>query len=568
MEKIAIIGGGPSALFMLKNLLESGLRNIDITIFEKRHRLGAGMPYSADGANREHITNVSANEIPDIVVPIGTWLKSIPEDELLKYGIQHGHFNEYRVLPRLLFGDYLESQFDLLLASAGQCGVSVHVRLESPVVDLKENEAEGIVIITVNTGEEINFGRAIICSGHSWPKTHEESTPGYFDSPYPPSKLEFSCNHEVAVRGASLTAIDAIRTLARHNGTFTTTADGSLSYTTKNGSENFKIAMHSRSGLLPAVRFHLKDSHLSNEKVLSNKEIQDHIVSNGGFLSLDFLFENDFKRILAAHDPELYGRILDMSLEDFTESMMGSRERQDSFSLFKMEYESAEASIIRRESIYWKEMLAVLSFALNYPAKYLPAEDMIRLQKVLMPLISLVIAFVPQQSAEELLALHEAGKLSIVTVGDQSEIIPQKEGGIIYKHIAEDGTELIQKYETFVDCVGQHQLPYDHFPFQGLKNGGSVSPASVAFRSESEAKNEQFKGNKNVFEQDGKFFLQVSGIAIDDNFRIIGQNGQASQRVFMMAVPYMGGYNPDYSGLDFCQEASSRITEALHLILE
>ena len=30
-----------------------------------------------------------------------------------------------------------------------------------------------------------------------------------------------------------------------------------------------------------------------------------------------------------------------------------------------------------------------------------------------------------------------------------------------------------------------------------------------------------------------------------------------------MAVPYIGGLNPDYSGLDFCETASARIMQAL-----
>ena len=30
-----------------------------------------------------------------------------------------------------------------------------------------------------------------------------------------------------------------------------------------------------------------------------------------------------------------------------------------------------------------------------------------------------------------------------------------------------------------------------------------------------------------------------------------------------MAVPFIGGLNPDYSGLDFCDTAAERIVEAL-----
>jgi predicted nucleic acid-binding protein len=71
----------------------------------------------------------------------------------------------------------------------------------------------------------------------------------------------------------------------------------------------------------------------------------------------------------------------DMGMEDFVDAMMALREQADPFELMKVEYEEAERSIKKHESVYWKEMLGVLSFAMNYPAKHFSAEDMQRLQK-------------------------------------------------------------------------------------------------------------------------------------------------------------------------------------------
>ncbi len=61
----------------------------------------------------------------------------------------------------------------------------------------------------------------------------------------------------------------------------------------------------------------------------------------------------------------------------------------------------------------------------------------------------------------------------------------------------------------------------------------------------------------------GEYFLKVPGIAITDNFEVIGMNGQPDPHIYIMAVPYISGYNPDYSGLDFCEEASGRIASKL-----
>lgn len=114
-RRIAIVGGGPSGLFLFKRLLESGEKDFEIEIFERKNILGAGMPYSAEGANDEHITNVSGNETPELVSSVVDWLQTVPVATLERFSIDINSFTDYKVLPRLLFGQYLTAQFDLLL---------------------------------------------------------------------------------------------------------------------------------------------------------------------------------------------------------------------------------------------------------------------------------------------------------------------------------------------------------------------------------------------------------------------------------------------------------------------
>ena len=69
-------------------------------------------------------------------------------------------------------------------------------------------------------------------------------------------------------------------------------------------------------------------------------------------------------------------------------------------------------------------------------------------------------------------------------------------------------------------------------------------------------------GNKEVeSDENGEYYLKVPGIVINDNFQIVDKNGENNDRVYIMAVPYIGGFNPDYSGLDFCEEASDNIVK-------
>jgi uncharacterized NAD(P)/FAD-binding protein YdhS len=549
-KRIAIVGGGPSGLFMFKRLVESDIANLSIDIFEKREQLGAGLPYSTAGANDEHITNVSGNEIPLLVTPIADWIKGVPAQTLERFHINE-RFNDYKVLPRLLFGQYLSDQFALLIEKATHARIKHEVHFNSPVTDIIDHP--NYVAVQVSDDQLFNFDVVIICTGHNWPVKHEGLVPGYFDSPYPPSKLKLELNHPVAIKGSSLTAVDAIRTLARHHGTFerddeNTTFKLNLEY------PDFKIVMHTRNGMLPAVRFHLEDSHLENDKLLTPEEIAAHISTNDGFLSLDFVFEKDFKEIFRDKEPKFYQRIKHMSVEEFVDDMMDLRERLDPFQLLKAEYVEAEKSIKRKESVYWKEMLGVLSFAMNYPAKHLSAEDMQRLQKVLLPLISIVIAYIPQSSTEELLALHTAGLLEIIPVGDDSKVEAQPDGGAVYHY---DDQSVF--YNTYVDCVGQPHLNYKDFPFKSLLTHKRISPARLKFKSVTEGKKAMMDGKDVEMDSSGAYFLHVSGITINDSFQVIDEYGAFNEHIYIMAVPYIGGYNPDYSGLDFCEEASAAI---------
>lgn len=563
-KRIAILGGGPSGLFMYKRLVECGNPDMDISIFERKNALGEGMPYSREGANEEHITNVSDNEIPEMVTSIKEWLKSAPAETLKRFDMTPEKFNEYKVVPRLLFGEYLSAQFDLLQQRAKKAGIATQVHLKTIVTDIVDDpKAQQVRVVTNAAGEEV-FDCVIISIGHNWPKKHEGAIPNYFDSPYPPAKLAKKVDYPVAIKGSSLTAIDAVRTLARHNGSFGKLEDGTYIFNLAEESHGFKLVMHSLDGLLPAIRFHLEDSHLSKEAVLDEDDVKKSMEANDGFIPLDYIFEENFKQAFRNEEPEFYDKIRDMRIEDFVEHVMSLRERLDAFQLFKAEYAEAEKSIKRRQSVYWKEMLAILSFAMNYPAKHLSAEDMIRLKKVLMPLISIVIAFVPQSSCREMLALYDAGVLSLVNVDAESRAEPQEKGGAIYHYTAEDGNKQSIAYQLFVDAVGQPHLSYKDFPFKSLLNNGSISPARLKFRNTEEGQKQMDAGNDKV-EQDiaGGYYLNVPGITINDNFQVIDKYGAYSDRIYIMAVPYIGGYNPDYSGLDFCEAASARIIKRM-----
>ncbi len=565
--RIALLGGGPSSLFVLKKLLGTKT-HIEVDIFERNKEIGPGMPYSEDGANLEHVTNVSDNEIPKIARSIASYVGHVTDKKRALYGVNEDNFSRFKVLPRLFFGQYLSDQFKLLQKKAQKTGITVRTHTGLQVTDVVDRPEDSTVEVLLEDGRAFTFHAVVICTGHNWVKTYEDKIPGFYDSPYPPSKLELPINHAVALKGSSLTAIDAIRTLARANGKFVKKEDEKLVFIPAKGSEKFKIVMHSRNGLLPAVRFHLRQPRLSKESLLSKRQIDNNKKKNGGFLSLDYVFEENFKKGFKDSDAKFYKRIKDMSLEDFVDEMMSMRQDKDPFQLFREEYAEAERSIENEKSIFWKEMLAELSFIINYPAKYFSAEDMMRLKQVLMPLMSLVIAFAPQKSCEELFALHDAGRLDIISVGSDSEIIPHPEGGVYFKYVDEQGKNHKKRFHTYVDCAGQRALSVQDLPFPSLLKKRVVSQATLKFKSMEAGRNLLEEGDDQVIQNSaGDYFYIVPGIAINDHFQIVNEYGMSNDRLYIMAVPYISGYNPDYSGLDFSEQAANQIVEKMDEVL-
>ena len=564
MKKIALVGGGPAALFMYKRLVESAPSKVEVHIFEQHDKLGAGMPYSHYGSSEEHITNVSDNEIPEIKTPIKDWITIAPEEVLKKFDMKDSEFNEYKVLPRLLFGEYLSAQFNLLISEAKKIKLKTIIHLKTKVTDISHVEKKQQIKITT-TSENFLMDMAVICTGHSWPCKTEKKIKTWFDSPYPPQKFAQQINFAVAIRGASLTAIDAVRTLAHANGQFSKNEDGTYTYSLHEKSKGFKLVLHSLDGLLPALRFHLKDTHLMPAHVLSESEIIEIKKKNNGFVPLDYVYDLNFKNVLRKEQPELFKQVKDMSIEGFITYMLTQRKKINAFTLLAAEYREAEKSIKKHESVIWKETLAELSYAMNYPAKHFSAEDMLRLKKIMMPLISVIIAFVPQSSARELMALHEKELLDIIPVDSGSSVTPGDEGGCIYTYKDENGLEISTHYKMFIDAMGQKPFLYNEIPFEGLKNKETLSAAYLRFAAAEAAQYEIDNGNELVMQENsGDYFLQVPGININDFFQALDIYGVANPRLFIMAVPYIAGVNPDYSGLDFCEAASEKIIQKMN----
>lgn len=561
-QNITLVGGGPAALFMLKHIVQQKLQPEKIIIIEKKERLGVGMPYGKYGSQKEHMANVSANELPKLADDVQTYITKHPAEDCPDY-YKNGHINEYEVLPRLLLGNYLENQFEEYIKAARRNKIQVDVFLNTEVIDItKKKNGEEFSVKTAN--DHFLTDVVVLCTGHSWKTTHEGSVKNWYDSPYPPSKFSGTQNYSVAIRGTSLTAVDAVKTVSRLNGKYEENAEGSLTYILDNNAPDFKIDLFSKGGYLPALRFHSEDDSFSTDWTMTLDEIFEYKQKNGGFVDLDYVFTEKFKKPISQKDPSFYEKIKNLSIEEFVEKMMKIREQKDSFELFTEEFREAERSIKKHQSVTWKEMLSAFSYAVNYPAKHFSAEDMMRLRKTLMPLITIIIASLPQSSYRELIALHDAGLVNLISVDETSKVEPHEESGCVYHFTDEHGEEKQKYYPMFIDAIGQQPLEFNDMPFEGLKNEGVVSPGYLSFKDFEEGKSLFDRGDPMVKEGGNQnFYLKVKGLAINDHFQATDSFGVAQENLFIMSVPFIGGLNPDYSGLDFCDTVSEKIVKVL-----
>lgn len=561
-QTVALIGGGPAALFFLKHATAKKIKTGKIIIFEQNPHLGMGMPYGASGAGREHVANISANEIPELVTDIEEF---IDKNDLGNFGDYktNGKINRDQVVPRLILGRYLENQFKILIKLAKSQGTEVITMTDTKVTDIQCNNDLSYTVIA-GEGEKYAASVVVLSTGHQWTKSFEGKHKGWFDSPYPPSKFTETTNYPIAVKGASLTAVDIIRTLSRLNGKFSMFSEDKLEYTLNEDAQDFRIDLYSLSGLLPALRFHSEDAAFSTDWKMSLKEIYEYKKTHGGFVDLDYVFDLNFKKVVEKRDPEFYSEIKDLSIEEFVTKMMKLRKELDSFELFKAEYTEAEKSIKRHQSISWKEALTSFSYAMNYPAKHFSAEDMLRLTKTLMPLISIVIAALPQSSYREIIALYDAKIISLSNVDSQSTVEPHDQEGAVYRFRNNDGQHKELIYKMYVDATGQRAMNINDLPFEGLKNEGVVSSGYLSFKNSDHALDLLKKGNEMVIEgSSDHYYLKVKGLSINDNFQALDSYGKVRENLYIMSVAYIGGLNPDYSGLDFCDTAAEIITESI-----
>jgi len=574
-QRLAVIGSGASAIYLLKHLLDEAdmlvLHISSIDIFEKSSVTGMGMPYNPGTTDRFNMSNISSEELPELPVTFGDWLRGQAPSYLRGLGVEDEEISDSEVYSRLALGQYLRSQYQAILAGLLEAGIVIREYTLREIVEIHCVSPEGGVVLETGQGERFSCDRVVIATGHCWTEVDQPAN-GYYASPWPISKLmpteEEYHDFAIGTLGASLSAFDVISSLAHRHGEFLEEL-GTLVFHPFPGTENFKMIMHSAEGLLPHLQFDQEEPmreiyrHVDRDGLLA-------LVDADGFLRLDTYFDHVCRPALSkAFVKDGMTEMADIlgnrhfGFPEFVEKMTEAHDYPNAFEGMRYEMIEARKSVLEHRPIHWKEVVDDLMYTLNFHAELMPAEDHLTLRSCVMPFLMNVVAAMPLESGNILLALYDAGKLGLVAGKVEVEKDPEQGGqATIHVENTEGGKSL--NYRMFVDCSGQKPLDLEDYPFQQLVDSGYVRRARARFSNPDNALKSLPDEKKGSLFRDGpSLFYATGGVDVDAAYRLIDLGGTSDPRLCDIAFPHTSGVRPYSYGLQACSDTSAILVRSM-----
>lgn len=555
---VAIIGSGPSAIYLLKGMLDTlnSLSPItEIHIYEKDELMGMGMPYNPHYTDKYNLANITSEEIPLLFQSFADWLRDQSAEVLADMNLENRKITETDVYSRIALGRYFNAQFTELIQRLQNAGILIFKFPGIELSDIKDLPEENCAHLFLSDGSNMKFDQVYIATGHNWDDP-DQPEHGYYQSPWPISKIlpseEEFYNFEIGILGASLSAFDVVTSLAHRHGTFTRT-DGKLSFVCE--FQNFEILLHSTEGWLPHLQYEQKSPMRKIYRYIDHEGMME-LLDEHGFLRIETFFDKVCRRVLqeALYEDGQISMVMNLTsshfgFKDFVDQMSEKHSYEDPFEGMRKEIEKAGISVKEDKPIYWKEAVDDLMYTLNFHAEYMPAEDHIFFNTEVMPFLMNVIAALPLESAEIMLALYDAGVLNLET-GKVKNI--KAEEGKVRVIVENEDVEITSNFKLFVECKGDKKITMSNFPFQTLGSDYSIRAARAAFAENEAATEMNPEDQKKVFIENLTPYYTLSGIDIDRSYRIKNEAGKSNPRIIDISFLHTAGLRPYSYGLQAC----------------
>jgi uncharacterized NAD(P)/FAD-binding protein YdhS len=537
MKKIAFVGGGPTTIYTLHAFIGKVKKPVSVTIYEEQAVLGRGTPYRPGWNDPAMLSNIASIEIPAIEQTLVDWLREQPPEVLQSLDVDPDGIGERTFYPRLILGEYFHSQIAKLLIRAMAMGVEITVRTRCRVIDVRNEEADIVLKVRPLKGEtfEEHFDHVVLATGHQWPAS-PEVRPGYFLSPWPASALANIPACEVGIRGTSLTAIDASVALAVSHGEFEE-GGGGLAYIPSAGSEGFHMTMMSRKGLLPEADFYGPIPY-EPLTVCTDAAIDSLIEDANGDL-LDRVFDL-FKKELIAVDPQYAEKtgLPKAGLEEFHDRYFFDRASSNPFEWAERNLEEAQENYSRHLTVPWRYAILRMHEVVERLVPHFEDQEYRRFSEYFKPIFVDDYATVPHKSIKRMLALHKAGKLDVMAIGDRYRIDSYRQNGGAEVQFAGQR----RYFPTFIEATGQKALPAKEFPFPSLVRQGIIHDFSPSI-------------------------ALTRGIAIDETYHPISDD-IPEDRLFCLSLPFILGRHPFHQGITSSREMGLLVGEKLANVID
>ena len=523
---IAFVGAGPTTIYTLWSLVNEARHPFAATIFEEQGQPGLGTPYRPGWNDPAMLSNIASIEIPPIEETLIAWLGRQPPGRMATFGIEPAEIDDHAFYPRLVLGSYFLDQFHALIDRARSAGHSIDIHPRSRVLDVVVGDKDLLLTIKPRHGAafEQHFDHVVLATGHQWPE-EPEVRPGYFLSPWPATALARIPACKVGIRGSSLTAIDAAVALAGRHGTFVEGEDKAIAYQPAGNTDAFHMTMMSRKGLLPEADFYHPVPY--EPLTICTPDAIERLIDDPAGDLLDRAFAL-FKQELAAADPHYASDIglEGLDLEAFGERFFADRMAADPFEWAADNLAEAERNFEAHVTVPWRYAILRMHEVMALLVPHLEADAFQRFSRSFKPVFVDDYATVPHVSIRRMLALHEAGRLNILAIGDDYRIDTHPPGGGAVLRVA--GERIA--FPAFVEATGQRALPAKDFPFPSLRTQGFVRDTAAG-------------GGK----------PGSRGIVVDDAFHPVSDDA-AARRIYCLSLPFLLGRHPFIQGITSSHE--------------
>jgi len=448
---IAIVGAGPTAVYALAALQREG-RAHHVTLFEAGGQPGQGIPFTPQNNGAHMLANIAGFELPPVDETLNAWATRQSADRQAMLGLAGAAHDDRAFFPRMALGAYYADQLGRLIApGAGPCRVDLHCHAE--VQDIIARP-DGVRVEWLQGGaapggktQAQDFDVVIVASGYGKPDVGARLAG---------ASARGAGGRRVAVLGSSLSAIDAAVELAVRHGTFIEQGDGSLRYIIE---RPFAVTFVSRGGLLPEADFWVPDT-APPLRHCTEHALAALVQGEEGDLDRAFAL---FVRELAEADPA-YAQALNLEgldADSFAGAHFATRMAADPFAYARENLAEAQASHAQRMPSPWRHAILRMHEAFATIVPKLAPRDLQRFGQGLKRVFVDNYAAVPHLSVQRLLALHEAGVLSVQRLGDGHAVARGADGA--WTIGGED------RFDDVIDARGQAPLGLEDFPFPTLR---------------------------------------------------------------------------------------------------